>query len=417
MTLQEIMKRMAEINTRMAAIRAEAQNKDTTTERLVELETETSTLAQERSDLTKKSIELRSEPQRFNPVVGDGNSEDDAGVQMRSGDPFATVEYRKAFMDYVMNRKRGTAIDKAIAKAREEGGFTTSDAESVIVPTTITDLLYVKRGQAGSLFARVHKSNYPAGMAIPTINFKPKLEWVAENKVSKKSKGSTGSITFNGYKGQIRVAISLETQIKSLAQFEAAILEAIRIGIDEGFDEAIVRGTGEGQPTGILTGADYDKKAVVVNTAQIESYKEWLKIWAKVPLKGRANCHLHINKTDWEAHLLGMTDDHGRCIAFEKSSVDGALVYTFMGREVVILEDQGLPEFDSVTGAEKASKDTAFAYYFDDSKYYLNSNMQLVLRNYIDEDTDEKVHKATLIADGKVVDDDSLLVICRGIDA
>ena len=74
-------------------------------------------------------------------------------------------------------------------------------------------------------------------------------------------------------------------------------------------------------------------------------------------------------------------------------------------------------EFDSIEGNATASKTTAFAYFFDDRKYVLNSNLQLVLRKYIDEETDETIHKATLIADGKVVNDESLLIVCRDVDA
>lgn len=410
-TLAEIMARMAEINARMAAIRTESRAQGVATEKLEQLDAEADALSKERAELTQKAIELRTEPTEFAPVVGGGEAE-----KRGKASPFGTLEYRQAFMDFIMRGTRGEAIERAVAKARDEG-FVQDDAKSVIVPTTITDLLYIERGQAGSIFSRVHKSNYAAGMAIPTINFSPKLEWVAENKVATKQKGTTGSITFNGYKAQIRVAVSLETQIKTLAQFEACILEAIRVGIDEGLDEVIINGDGTGKPTGILTGADYENKAVTVNKTDIRSYLKWLEIWAKVPLKGRRGCQLHINKCDWEAYLHGMTDGNGKIIATESTGIDGNLIYRLFGREVVILEDQGLPTFDSVEGAAEASKSTAFAYFFDDSKYYFNSNMQLQMRQYIDEDTDETVHKATLIADGKVVKDTSLLVICRGEDA
>jgi hypothetical protein len=112
-----------------------------------------------------------------------------------------------------------------------------------------------------------------------------------------------------------------------------------------------------------------------------------------------------------------MKDSTNKVIALETMGFGGNIVPTFMGKEVVLLEDQGLPLFDSLTGSATASKSTAFAYFFDDTDYIFNSNMQLTLREYIDEDTDEKIHKATIICDGKVVDDDSLLVVCRDVDA
>lgn len=254
-------------------------------------------------------------------------------------------------------------------------------------------------------------------MAIPTVNFKPELEWVAENGKPDRKKATTGNITFSVYKAQIRLAISLEARTMSLEQFEDALIDRIKKACARGFDKVIVAGTGSGQPTGILTGADYAKKAVKLNNKTMEDYSEWIKIWAKLPLIEQPGAQLHINKTDWQAHILGMKDSTGKVIALETMGFGGTLVPMFMGKEVVLLEDQGLPEFDTLTGNATASKATAFAYFFNDADYYFNSNMQLALREYIDEETDEKIHKATVLADGKVVDADSLLVVCRGTDA
>lgn len=205
--------------------------------------------------------------------------------------------------------------------------------------------------------------------------------------------------------------------MESLEGFESAFGEQLVQAFAEGYDEVIVAGDGSGKPTGILT-TDYTKaKTVLTKTTDIEDYAFWLKAYAQIPRKEQAKATLHINKVDWQAHILGMKDNTGKVIALETIGFGGELVYTFCGKPVCIMEDQGLANFDSITGAAKASKATAFAYFFDDSKYIFNSNMQLTLRQYIDEDTDEIVRKATSICDGKVVEDDSLLILCRGVDA
>lgn len=112
-----------------------------------------------------------------------------------------------------------------------------------------------------------------------------------------------------------------------------------------------------------------------------------------------------------------MKDSTGRVIALDTVGFGGASVPTFMGRPVVLMEDQGMYNFDAITGSATKSKSTAFAYFFDDADYYFNSNMQLRLKEYTDEDTDEIIHKATIIADGKPVSTKSLIIVCRGADA
>lgn len=415
MKLAEIIARLAEINTRMAAIRTEANAENTTVERMAELDAETVALDKERAELTKQSVLLRSEAQNFTPVVSAPAGAEPA--EERSEDYYASMEYRLAFKKWVLERKATPAL-------RADASTTTSGISSVIVPTVITDQLFAKKDNAGSIFARVRKTSYPAGISIKTVNFKPELEWVAENGKTDRKSATTGEIVFSGYKGQIRLAISLEAKTMSLEQFEATLLDRILKACSRGFDKAIVAGSGSGQPTGIITasadGAKYsgsDSNAVTLNDKTVEDYSEWIKIWAKIPLAEQAGAKLHINKVDWQAHILGMKDSNGKVIALETMGFGGNLVPMFMGKEVVLLENQGLKEFDAITGSATKSANTAFAYFFNDDAYVFNSNLQLTLRQYIDEDTDEVVHKATVIADGKVVDKDSLLIVCRGADA
>jgi len=410
MKLAEILKRQAEINTRMAAIKALAENPETSAEDIAKLDEETNNLIAERNELNRQAVALRATAEPFAPVVGGA---DNGTPEQRANDVLGSLEYRKAFMNYMMRGEMSNILK------RNDASTTTDGVTSVIIPATITSQLYERNPYAGSLFARVTKTNYPAGMNIPTINFTPTLSWVAENSKSDRLKATTGYISFSGYKGQIRLAISLETEVKTLEQFEARLLEALVDAVSEGLDTAITVGTGVGQPTGILTGDStfYGAHAVKLNNKQVEDYSEWIKVYSKLPRKVQSKAQLHINKVDWQAHILGMKDSNGKVIALETMGFGGNLVPMFMGKEVVILEDQGVADFDSITGSATASKTTAFAYFFDDRKYVLNSNLQLVLRKYIDEDTDETIHKATLIADGKVVNAESLLIVCRDVDA
>lgn len=411
MNLQQIIERLFEINNRMAAIQKEAQNKETTNERMAELDTEVEMLAQERTNLTAEKVRLLSQATSFRSIVDKQESDKFDETATEERDLYNSIEYRRAFMDLVMRHKDSPILHRADESTLQDGN------KAVIIPTTITNRMFEKNGNEGSIFARVTKTAYSVGAAVPLINFKPELEWVSENSKSSRTKATSTSITFNGYKCQIRLAISLETQVKSLEQFEAALLDRIMKACARGFDKVIVSGDGQGKPTGIIAGADYSKKSTKMSSKQVGDYAEWIKAWAKISLNGQKTTQLHINKVDWQSKVLGMKDSTGKVIALETMGFGGVLKPMFMGREVVLLENQGLPAFDSITGAATASKATAFAYFVNDDDYMFNSNLQLTLRSYIDEETDEKIHKATGIADGKLVDDESLLVICRGVDA
>lgn len=414
-TLQELLTRQQEINTRLAEIKTRASDDKTSTEDLTKLRTESEELSKERANIEARIALLRSEitdPQKVltEPTGGENNPE----KRNAPTDPYSTTAYRQAFMDYVT---RGIVTPQLRAEGSTEGGTTQGDVKSVIIPTTITEKLFKRNDRAGYLFARVRKTNYRAGMTLPMATLRPRLEWTGENKTASKEKATTGSISFSGFKGQIKVAISLEAQVKSIEGFEQGMVEAILEGCAESFDEVITMGDGDAKPTGIIPGADYETKAVLMDNKQIENYSYWIQVYSKLPLKKQSKAQLHINKTDWQSHILGMQDSNGKVIALETMGFGGNLVPMFMGREVVLLEDQGVPTFDSLIGSATASAATAFAYFFDDDNYWFNSNMQLTMREYIDEDTDETIHKATIICDGKVVDDDGLLVICRNTDA
>ena len=95
MTLQQIMARLAEINSRMAAIQTEAQNPETTHERMAALDGEVNTLVQEREELTRKSVQLRAQAQNFAPVVSTPAAAPAVTeTNERAADKYRTLEYR-----------------------------------------------------------------------------------------------------------------------------------------------------------------------------------------------------------------------------------------------------------------------------------------------------------------------------------
>ena len=59
------------------------------------------------------------------------------------------------------------------------------------------------------------------------------------------------------------------------------------------------------------------------------------------------------------------------------------------------------------------TEDTVVAFIFNMNDYILNTNLNMTVKTYEDNDTDDKVTKAIMLADGKAVDVNSLVTITK----
>ena len=94
--------------------------------------------------------------------------------------------------------------------------------------------------------------------------------------------------------------------------------------------------------------------------------------------------------------IQALVDSNGQPVARTNYGVSGRPERTILGRDVVI--NNYLPE-----------ETTLFLFNFKD--YILNTNYQIGVKKYEDNETDDIVTKAIMIADGKVVDVNSLVVL------
>lgn len=410
MTTKEIQERQAEINTRLNAIeqiatRAKTEKVD---EDLDKLTIETENLIEEKRKLDAEMLAIRSSVSEFKPIIKEEENEKKEFRTMKN--IYSSVEYREAFQDYILSGNNSKV--KEIMK-RADAVTVTSDVQSVIVPTTITSQLFKSFKNAGALYDAVTKTAYTAGMNIKTLNADLEIDWVAERTTSDKKKATTGYVTFSAFKGLIKFAESFETSVEALPEFEQAVYEKMREGMRKSFDKAIVNGTGVGQPKGILSESIYTTQSVIMTNKNVATYKAWNDAIGKIPMDKKGSVTLVMNEVDWNANILGMIDGNGKPIAVE-DILDGETRRKFMGHPVILLEKQGLPTFEAVTGSSTASKSNAFAFFADLKDYWLNMNKNVQIKDYIDEDTDDRVKKLILLADGKMIDTSSILVICKG---
>ena len=63
--------------------------------------------------------------------------------------------------------------------------------------------------------------------------------------------------------------------------------------------------------------------------------------------------------------------------------------------------------------AATVTEDTIVAAIFRMSDYLLNTNLQMTVKTFEDNDTDDKVTKAIMLADGKAIDTNSLVTLTK----
>ena len=380
-------KRLVEIRKRKEEIRTALQGNEKVD--LKALQAELEQLDAEQKDIEARekvanAINLGAEPE------GVAKREKPAPRVETSVSPYESDEYRQAFMNYVM---KNTPIP-----AEMRAATTTTDAGAIIPPTTLNRIIEKVRTY-GNILPLVTRTAYKTGLAIPTSNVKPVAKWVAEGATSEKQNKVLGSITFGHYKLRCAVAVTLETENMTLSAFEDVIVSNVAEAMAVALEEAIINGTGSGQPTGILA----DKsQGTTINAAKLD-YNTLIKAEAAIPQAYEAGSVWVMNKATFMS-FIGMTDSNGQPIARVTAGINGVPSRVLLGRNVELCDY--LPAF-----ANTLKKTDVFAFIFRMKDYVLNTNYSVAMKVYEDNDTDDIVRKSIMIADGKPVDFNSLVLL------
>jgi len=394
-------KRLKEIEERKLEIRSILESdQKLEKDELDKLDAELRNLESEKEDLEKRKaiaegIQTGTVQTRTVATFGRENPEN----RVTEVDKYDTVEYRKAFMNYVL---RGEKSDTLEFRADQTTG--TGDIGAVI-PTTILNRIVEKMKEVGQIWNRVTKTAIQGGVQIPVANAKPKATWVAAGQMAEKQKKEVkGTIMFGYHKLQVRVAVELVAGTVALPIFESTISDNIAEAMVEALDEAIISGSGGGQPLGIIKNTSIPAAQVVeVLAADFSKYKTWASLMGKVPRAYRSGVVLIMNDADWNTHIVGMVDINSQPVARVTYGLDGTIQERFLGREVIPTDL--LPSIDTATAGDVV----AILVRLED--YMVNSNMAITFRKYFDENTDEWIHKATMIADGKLADPNGVVLV------
>ena len=399
MNLQEIEARLAqirnEINTRGANM---------TAEELTALENEVTQLVEERGKLLA-AANTQEQRNRIlaavaagQPVPGADGAPAAGGTEAEAEDRYGTVKYRKAFMNYVL---RGTQIP---VEYRADAVSTTTDVGAVI-PTTVLNQIVQKLESTGMILAKVTRTAYKGGVAIPVSTVKPVATWVNEGKGSDKQKhgiSKEGMITFAYHKLRCAVAVSLEVDTMAMSAFESLLINNIVEAMTKALEQSIISGTGSGQPSGIIKETPAKDQAITTKSATEISYADLIAVEAALPQAYENGAEWCMSKATFMG-FIGMTDANGQPIARVNYGIGGKPERTLLGRPVECCDYIGS------FAAAAAGDVVAFVFRFKD--YVLNTNYAMGVKKYEDNDTDDQVTKGIMLADGKVVDKNSLVTL------
>lgn len=294
------------------------------------------------------------------------------------------IEYRKAFMENVL---RNTPIPKEL---RANANTTTTDASSVI-PTELVNQIIEKFDNVGMILPLISKTTYAAGVEIPTSTVKPVASWVSEGATTDRQKKTTGKITFAYYKLRCEISMSMEVGTMALSAFEAKFVENVAKAMTYAIENAVINGTGSGQPKGILAETPADGLAL---TPAKWSFEALAQAEGVLPVEYEVGAKWCMNKKTF-AQIMGMTDLQGQPIARVNYGVGKDLERTILGRDVIV--------------SPYVADGKAFM--FDFSDYVLNTIYDMGISKKQDWETEDILTKAVMSVDGKVVDKGSLVTV------
>lgn len=323
----------------------------------------------------------------------------DNNIITNNEDMYNSVEYRKAFMNHVI---KGSPIPEKFINADQN--TKTTDVGSVI-PTTVLEKIVEKLESTGMILPLVTRTSYQGGLAIPTSSVKPVATWVAEGEGSEKQKKPTGQVVFSYYKLRCAVSVSFEASVVTLGVFETTLINNIAEAMTKALEQAIITGSGEGQPTGILTETAPEGQNIEIGADEDISYSTLIDAEAALPLAYESEAVWCMTKKTF-MKFVGMTDQNGQPIARVNYGIAGRPERTLLGRTVV------LNDYMTSLGAT-IEEDTVVAFLFNFKDYVLNTNYNITIKRYEDNDTDDQVTKALMLVDGKVVDKNSLVTITK----
>lgn len=328
----------------------------------------------------------------------------------RSEDPFDTEDYNRAFMNFVV---RGEQMPSNLVTPgmRPENvradAFTYTTDVANFIPTTLSNTIIEKMSTYGEIWPLVTKMNVQGGLDINIWDFLPKASWITESTTADYQKAPNPTrISFKYYMLEVRLAQSFLTQLTTLEAFQRRFPEKAAEAMVRALEQSIIRGTGSGQPLGILNETRIQADHKLSKTADdISTWAGWSNILKPLTRRYR-NGYFVMAQDTWDRYINGMVDTTGQPVTRVNYGLDGAnneQLY-FMGKRVMIVEDDILPAFDDAEDTD------AFMLFTRFSDYLVNQQEGMRAIRWNDEEANLVKDKIQTVVDGKMGDINGTLI-------
>ena len=320
----------------------------------------------------------------------------------QSDDPTDSLAYRTAFMNFVC---RGTPIP---AEVRADAQTTTTDA-SAAIPHTVLNEIVREMKTYGEIYSRVRKLNVQGGVEIPILSLIPTATWVGEGKSEAQKLQANTKVSFSYYGVECKIAQTLLVNVTTIDAFQQLFPQLAAEAIVKALEIAIVSGDGSGKPLGITKDTRVPSGNVITLTpTDITKWGEWKKkVFGKIPKSYRNGSWIMAQGT-FDGYIDGMVDDAGQPIARVNYGITDGETYRFGGKEVLTTETDVLADYDS------AGTGDVIAVFTNLENYGANSNMEMRVTKWEDQESNEIKNKAIMICDGKLIDPNGTIIIKKG---
>ena len=362
----------------------------------------------------------------FNPAQAiAGATMNDTQSRSEETDPRATMEYRTAFMNFVQKGTKSDILQYTVRAAQGDSTDLDSGVPGVLIPqTVIQEIMQGVEKVYGQLYTRVRKTNVKGGVKYPIGEFaNATFNRIAEGTTVSNRQASgeiTGYVEFSYNIGEIRLARTLLQTVLSVPVFEKEFAKVIVRSYVEAMDKEIMTGSASSmQCEGILTEAAKVSSRIpagniiTFTAAEMADWKSWQKkLFAKIPLSMRGlKPEFAMTANTYEADIKTLVDDNNRPLATETyNPVDGTEICRFKGRDVVLVEEDILHNFDDATDGQYFGM-----YWVPERAYAINSNLEFNVIDYFDQEKNQYVKKAIVINDGKVLDPKYIYLLKKSV--
>lgn len=332
------MRTLAQIDARLAEIRAALQNPETTD--LDALQQEMNTLLQERAQRVAEAEQRRAmleaiangTAQGVTPPAANG---DQGNREER--DVLSTPEYRSAFLRSLMGLSLNAAERAAMDEAEQRAALTSAAASAgAAIPTETQNEIVRRLQQVAPIIGEITLFNIPGNVTIAVESAETTDgAYHAEGAAASEATDKLVAVNLTGFEAIKLLSISAKVKYMTVNAFEAWLIDNLTDGIAYLIENWIINGTGSNQATGIENAATWTAGTNKVKTAAATpTYAEVCTLISLLPGVYDRNAKFVMSKKTLWQKFMPIRDDGKAPIV----KGEGAGQYFIMGYPVLLTD-------------------------------------------------------------------------------